>query len=171
MDTSLLRTVCFVPGEKSPYFFSKFNPLIMDTPLIQTLSMPPLPPPPTVSVLLQCDYFHRCHLNKIDQLNDRKVAIPSETVVNHGLQPWSCDQIASFWWKKRLTSDVFLFGHIIQNHSSCSCGFCTVCPIWAGLNHVALFGSERACWCWIVACRRLWPVFVSGCRQFEFQTV
>ena len=29
-DTSLLRTVCFVPGE-SPYIFSKFNPLNMDT--------------------------------------------------------------------------------------------------------------------------------------------
>ena len=29
-DTSLSRTVCFVPGE-SPYIFSKFNPLNTDT--------------------------------------------------------------------------------------------------------------------------------------------
>ena len=33
MDTSLLRTVCFVPEEKSPYIFSKFNPLYTDSSL------------------------------------------------------------------------------------------------------------------------------------------
>ena len=145
MDTSLLRTVCFVPGEKSPYIFSKFNPLNMDTPLIRTLSMPP-PPPPTLSVLLQCDYFHRGHLNKIDQLDDRKVTIQSETV---SCQSWHATMElwsnSLFDKKKRLTSDVYFFGHLIQNHSSCSCWFSTVCPIWAGLNQVALFGSERGC--------------------------
>ena len=31
MDNSLLRTVCFVPGKKSPYVFSKSNPLNTDT--------------------------------------------------------------------------------------------------------------------------------------------
>ena len=33
-DTSLLQTVCFVPGERQPlsYIFSKFNPVNMDTP-------------------------------------------------------------------------------------------------------------------------------------------
>ena len=37
MDTSLLRTVCFVSGEgESAYIFTKFNPLNMDTPLIWT---------------------------------------------------------------------------------------------------------------------------------------
>ena len=41
-DTSLLDTVCFVPGEKSPYVFSiKFNPLNSDIPLIRTRSKAP----------------------------------------------------------------------------------------------------------------------------------
>ena len=44
--TSLLRTVCFVPGEESNYIFSEFDPLNTDTPLLQTLSMGP-----SVSVL------------------------------------------------------------------------------------------------------------------------
>ena len=112
MDTSLLRTVCFVPDEKSPYIFSKFNPLNTDTPLIRTLSMPS-PPPPALSVLLQCDYFHRGHLNKIDQLDDRKVTIQSETV---SCQSWHATvelwSNSLFLIKKkviiiRLTSDVF----------------------------------------------------------------
>ena len=30
-DTSLLRRVCFVPGERNPYVFPKFNPLNRDT--------------------------------------------------------------------------------------------------------------------------------------------
>ena len=51
MKTSLLRTVSFVPGEKSPYIFSKiFNPLKMDTLVIRTLSMVP-----SVCVLTGCD--------------------------------------------------------------------------------------------------------------------
>ena len=41
-DTSLLWTVCFVPGEKTPYIFSKFNPLNTDTSLIRTISTDPL---------------------------------------------------------------------------------------------------------------------------------
>ena len=37
MDTSLLWTGCFVPGEgESPYIFSKFNLLNTDAPLIWT---------------------------------------------------------------------------------------------------------------------------------------
>ena len=36
-NTSLLRTVCFVPGERNPYIFPKFNPLNTDTPLIQSI--------------------------------------------------------------------------------------------------------------------------------------
>ena len=41
-DTSLSRTVCFVPGEESPYIFSSFNSHNTDTILILTLSMAPL---------------------------------------------------------------------------------------------------------------------------------
>ena len=41
-DTLLLQTVCFVPGKRKPYIFSKFKPLNTDTPLIGTLSMAPL---------------------------------------------------------------------------------------------------------------------------------
>ena len=38
----LLRTVCFVPGNKRPCILSKFNPLNTDTPLIyQTFLCPP----------------------------------------------------------------------------------------------------------------------------------
>ena len=40
-DTSLLWTVCYVPGERKPFHFSKFNPLNMDTPLKWTLPMAP----------------------------------------------------------------------------------------------------------------------------------
>ena len=41
-DTSLLQTVCFFLGKESLYIFSKFDRLnIMDTLLIQTLSLPP----------------------------------------------------------------------------------------------------------------------------------
>ena len=40
-DTSLLWTVCFVPGEKTPYIFSKFNPLNTDTSLLWTISTDP----------------------------------------------------------------------------------------------------------------------------------
>ena len=40
-DISLLRTVCFVPGKRKPFHFSKFNPLNMDTPLKWTLPMAP----------------------------------------------------------------------------------------------------------------------------------
>ena len=39
--TSLLRTVCVIPGEESNYIFSKFDPLNTDTPLLQTPSMGP----------------------------------------------------------------------------------------------------------------------------------
>ena len=39
LGTSLLWTVCFVPGEENPDIFSKFNWLNMDTPLKQTHSM------------------------------------------------------------------------------------------------------------------------------------
>ena len=37
-DTSLLRTVWFVPGERKPFYFSKFNPLNGTCPLSVTLS-------------------------------------------------------------------------------------------------------------------------------------
>ena len=37
MDTPLLWTGCFIPGEgESAYIFTKFNPLNTDTPLIWT---------------------------------------------------------------------------------------------------------------------------------------
>ena len=39
MDTSLLRTVCFVQWKESTFIF---NPLYTDTPLIWTLSMAPI---------------------------------------------------------------------------------------------------------------------------------
>ena len=39
MDTLLLRTVCFVPGERQPLRFSKFNPLNTDSPLIPIRSI------------------------------------------------------------------------------------------------------------------------------------
>ena len=41
--TSLLRTVCLLPGESNPLHFPalKFNPLNKDTPLIRKLSMAP----------------------------------------------------------------------------------------------------------------------------------
>ena len=42
--TSILRTVCFVPGKESSYIFSKFNLLNTDTPLIPTFSMAPSVP-------------------------------------------------------------------------------------------------------------------------------
>ena len=57
-DTSLLDTVCFVPGEKSPYVFSiNFNPLNSDIPLIRTLSKAP-----SVSLLMgfDCIKFLSC---------------------------------------------------------------------------------------------------------------
>ena len=38
-DTCLTRTVCFLPWERKPLHFFKFNPLYTDTPLIRTLSM------------------------------------------------------------------------------------------------------------------------------------
>ena len=43
-NTLLLGTVCFVPGESKPshIFFSKFNLLNTDNPLVWTLSMAPL---------------------------------------------------------------------------------------------------------------------------------
>lgn len=48
MDTSLIWTDCFVPGEgESPYIFTKFNPLNKDTLLIWTFSVAP-----SVSVLM-----------------------------------------------------------------------------------------------------------------------
>ena len=40
-NPALLRTVCIVPGEKSPYIFSKFNPLNTDTPLVRTVCFVP----------------------------------------------------------------------------------------------------------------------------------
>ena len=57
-DTSLLETVYFVPGEKSPYVFSiKFNPLNSDIPLIRTRSKAP-----SVSLLMRfdCTKFLSC---------------------------------------------------------------------------------------------------------------
>ena len=36
MDTPFWWTVCFVPGKRKPYIFSKFNPLNADSPLIPT---------------------------------------------------------------------------------------------------------------------------------------
>ena len=36
MDTPFWWTVCFVPGKRKPYIFSKFNPLNTDSPLIPT---------------------------------------------------------------------------------------------------------------------------------------
>ena len=44
MDNSLLRTVCFVPGEKLAHpVFSKFNPINTDTPIYKHFlhCMPP----------------------------------------------------------------------------------------------------------------------------------
>ena len=40
-DTSFITdwTVCFIPGEKSPYIFSELNPLNTDTLLIRTFSV------------------------------------------------------------------------------------------------------------------------------------
>ena len=35
---------------------------------------------------LQCDYYNRGHLNKVDQLDDRKINVHSEKV-NYNLQP------------------------------------------------------------------------------------
>ena len=57
---SLLRTICW--GKKAHNFFSKFNTLSTDTPLIQTLSIPL-----SESVLKGCDcthppsLLHPCH--------------------------------------------------------------------------------------------------------------
>lgn len=57
---SLLRTICW--GKKAHNFFSKFNPLNMNTPLLQTLSIPL-----SESVLKGCDcthppsLLHPCH--------------------------------------------------------------------------------------------------------------
>ena len=39
LDNSLLQTVYFVPGKESPYIFSKFNLLNMDSLLILSFSM------------------------------------------------------------------------------------------------------------------------------------
>ena len=53
-DTSLLRTVCCVPGERKPLLFSKFNPLNTDNSLIRALSMTP-----SVSVLTEFDCIYK----------------------------------------------------------------------------------------------------------------
>ena len=39
--TSLLRTVCFVPGKQSPYIYSTFNPLNTVTSLLRTVCFVP----------------------------------------------------------------------------------------------------------------------------------
>ena len=50
-DSSLLRTVCLVPGERKPsHFLYLFNLLNMDTPLTHTLSLAP-----SVSILMRFD--------------------------------------------------------------------------------------------------------------------
>ena len=50
-------------GKESPYIFSKIWTTKTGTPLIQTLSMPPRPPP-SVSVLTGSDCANIIHLNQ-----------------------------------------------------------------------------------------------------------
>ena len=50
-DTSLYYTQFLLSlGKESPHIISKFNQLTTDTLLIRTLSMEPLPPPPSVRI-------------------------------------------------------------------------------------------------------------------------
>ena len=85
-DTSLLRTVCFVPGETKPrhqFSLLKFNPLNTDPPFVRTLFMVP-----SILVLtgFDCRNWWKIFISNLDNTVDW-IQCPSSAHRSNAMQP------------------------------------------------------------------------------------